>query len=111
MADQINFEERKFANLKEAVRRQEERHGEEHTFHPATNHVSTQLAEHKRQDNSLLTGQNNGILRKAKTMQGYVAEKERDLRFRPQINDQSRVLDRTVDHLVHHAQDWNQTRQ
>ena len=44
-------------------------------------------------------------------MQGYVAEKERDLSFRPQINDQSRALDRTVDHLVHHAQDWNQTRQ
>ena len=67
MGDQINFEQRKFENLKAAVHREEVKNLNENPHHPRTNPTSKKLVDARRtadKDTMLHTSMNNGILRK-----------------------------------------------
>lgn len=72
MSDQINFEQRKYENLKAAAHREDLKKRFDH--HPSTNPVSKKLIDGRRvcdQDTGLLTAANKGILRKQNTMEKY----------------------------------------
>lgn len=115
MNDQINFEQRKFENLKGAVHREELKRISETPYHPQTNLVSMKIVESRKMGDSsqmvLYTDQNNGIVRKQKRTEAILQKQADELVFQPTIHPDASALDRTRDHLYQDTQQWMSTRQ